>query len=89
MKSHRHGHHLATVSHEGRFWDVYLEFEEPEHRGDSARGRLAFSAADDEEAADALRTAVIFLESTQDDVLRKAREFETHQLISLLRSCLD
>ena len=22
------GHHLATISHEGRFWDVYIEFED-------------------------------------------------------------
>ncbi len=87
MKTNRPGHHLATVSHEGRFWDVYLEVDEPEHRGDSARGRLAFSAADDDDGH-AVRTGVIFIEPSQDDVLRRARQFETHQLVGLLRSVL-
>lgn len=87
MKSHRPGQHLATISHDGRFWDVYLELEEPEHRGGDARGRLAFSAADDEDG-DTLRTAVIFLERSEDEILRRAREFEAHQLVNLLRSCM-
>lgn len=87
MKSNRPGQHLATISHDGRFWDVYLEFEEPERRGSDARGRLAFSAADDEDDA-TLRTAVIFLERSEDEILRRAREFEAHQLVNLLRSCM-
>jgi hypothetical protein len=87
MKSNRPGHHLATISHDGRFWDVYLEFEEPDRHASEARGRLAFSAADDEKDT-TLRTATIFLESSEDGVLRRAREFETHQLVNLLRSCL-
>ncbi len=89
MKTSRPGHHLATVSHDGRFWDVYLEVEEPEHRGGSARGRLAFSAADEDQDREPVRTTAIFIEPSQDEVLRKAREFDTHELVGLLRSVLD
>ncbi|MEJ2215011.1 MAG: hypothetical protein P8099_00210 [Gemmatimonadota bacterium] len=85
MRAGHQDHHLATVSHDGRFWDVYLEIQESDRRG-PARGRLAFSAADDEQ--ERIRTAVIFVEPSEDEVLRRAREFETHQLIGLLRSCL-
>ena len=28
------GHHLATISHDGRFWDVYIEFEDDPRRPD-------------------------------------------------------
>jgi len=89
MRAGNQGHHLATVSHEGRFWDVYLEIQESDRRG-PVRGRLAFSAADSaaDEEREPVRTAVIFIEPTGDEVLRRAREFETHQLIGLLRSCL-
>jgi hypothetical protein len=85
MRTGHQDHHLATVSHEGRFWDVYLEIQEAERRG-PARGRLAFSAADGEQ--DPVRTAVIFIEPTEDEVLRRAREFDAHRLVGLLRSCL-
>lgn len=85
MRAGRQDHHLATVSHDGRFWDVYLEIQESDRRG-PVRGRLAFSAADDEQ--ELIRTAVIFVEPSEDEVLRRAREFEPHQLIGLLRSCL-
>ena len=36
------GHHLATISHEGRFWDVYLEFEDDPRRPTSFRALLCF-----------------------------------------------
>jgi hypothetical protein len=85
MRTGRQEHHLATVSYEGRFWDVYLDIQESDRRG-PARGSLAFSAADDEN--EPIRTAVIFIEPTEDEVLRRAREFDTHQLVGLLRSCL-
>ena len=34
------GHHLATISHEGRFWDVYLEFEDDPRRPETFRALL-------------------------------------------------
>ena len=82
----RNSHHLATVSHDGRFWDAYLELEEPQGPGDPVRGRIAFSAAGEAEATP-VRTATIFMESSAQDVLDRARDFKTHQLVALLRSC--
>ena len=83
----RNSHHLATLSHDGRFWDAYLELEENQGQGGPARGRIAFSPAGEADA-DPVRTATIFLESTPQDVLTRARDFKTHQLVGLLRSCV-
>ncbi len=85
MKRDPRGHHLATVSHDGRFWDAYLEVDESPDRGHPVRGRIAFSAADDPDA-EPVRTATIFLEDSAQEVLARARDFKTHQLIALLRS---
>ena len=81
----RNSHHLATLSHAGRFWDAYLELEE-QQGGGPARGRIAFSPAGEVDAAP-VRTATIFLEDTPQAVLTRARDFKTHQLVGLLRSC--
>ncbi|UCC26398.1 MAG: hypothetical protein JSU98_04695 [Gemmatimonadales bacterium] len=83
------GHHLATVSHEGRFWDVYVEFDDDPRRTDTFGGLLRFSPADpEEEGQEALRTATILIEPSYEEVLHRARQFESHHLIALLRSCL-
>ena len=82
----RSTHHLATLSHDGRFWDAYLELEDAPGRGGPARGRIAFSPAGEAEA-EPVRTATIFLEDTPQAVLTRARDFKTHQLVGLLRSC--
>jgi hypothetical protein len=82
------GHHLATVSHGGRFWDVYVEFDEDPRRQDSYAARLCYSPADAEDGAGSVRTNAILIEPSYEEVLYKARSFEDHQLIGLLRSCL-
>jgi hypothetical protein len=82
----RNSHHLATISHGGLFWDAYLELEDAQDRGEPVRGRIAFSAAG-EQGSEPIRTATIFLEDSAHDVLARAREFKTHQLVALLRSC--
>lgn len=82
----RNSHHLATLSHDGRFWDAYLELEETQGRGGPARGRIAFSVAG-EGSTEPVRTATIFMEDTAQAVLDRARDFKTHQLVGLLRSC--
>ena len=82
----RNSHHLATLSHDGRFWDAYLELEDSQGQGAPARGRIAFSPAG-ESGTTPLRTGTIFLESSAQDVLARARDFKTHQLVGLLRSC--
>lgn len=86
-RDQRNAHHLATVSHDGRFWDAYLELEETAPDA-GARGRIAFSAAD-AGAADPVRTTTIFIENSPQEVLTRARDFKTHQLVALLRSCID
>ncbi len=83
----RNSHHLATISFDGRFWDAYLELEETQGPGDAARGRIAFSAADEEEGPP-VRTTTIFIEETAQSVVGRARDLKTHQLVALLRSAL-
>lgn len=80
------GQHIATISHEGRFWDVYLDFEDDPRRPDSYRAFLAFSPADADEDESPVRTATIIIEESYEDAVRKARSFEDHQLAGLLRS---
>jgi hypothetical protein len=85
---HSPGQHLATVSHEGRFWDVYLEFvEDPRYR-DTHRARLVFSPADAEADESLVRTATIIIEPSFEEANRRARELPDHQLVALLRSTL-
>ncbi|MBI4408680.1 MAG: hypothetical protein HY561_03165 [Gemmatimonadetes bacterium] len=79
------GQHLATLPYEGRFWDVYLELEQRER--EPARGRLIFAAADLDNA-DPIRTGMIFVEDSTEEVTARARAMNPHQLLSLLRSCL-
>jgi hypothetical protein len=79
----RNTHHLATISHEGLFWDAYLELDESQ--GYPVRGWIAFSAAGDP-GIEPVRTATIFIEDTPQAVLARARDFKTHQLVALLRS---
>lgn len=81
----RNSHHLATISWDGRFWDAYLELMEAAGPSQPARGRIAFSAADAGDA-EPVRTTTIFIEDTAQEVLARAREFKTHQLVALLRS---
>lgn len=82
------GHHLATVSHEGRFWDVYVEFDDDPRRTDSFGGLLCFSPAEEGDGPGPLRTATILIEPSYEEVLHRARHFESHHLVALLRSCL-
>lgn len=82
------GHHLATLGHEGRFWDVYVEFDDDPRRTDSFGACLCFSPADSEEGQSPLRTTTILIEPSYEEVLYRARAFEDHQLVALLRSCL-
>jgi hypothetical protein len=83
-----HGQHLATVSHDGRFWDVYLEFEDDPRRPNSYRGLLAYSPADRNEGEETLRTTSVIIEPSYEEAVRKARKLEDHQLVAFLRSLL-
>ena len=79
--------HLATISHDGRFWEVYLDFEVDPARSDSQRGFLRFSPADGQ-PEDSVRTATILIEETGEQVVRKAKGMGDHMLVALLRSAL-
>jgi hypothetical protein len=83
-----HGLHVATVSHLGRFWDVYLELADDPRRPDVYRGRLCFSPSDRNEGEEARRTTVIFVEPSYEAAVRKAKGMEEHQMLGLLRSVL-
>lgn len=82
------GQHMATVSHDGRFWDVYLEFTGEEDAPETFRGLLCFFPADANEGEEAVRTAPIIIEPSYEEALARARSFEEHHLTGLLRSCL-
>ena len=82
------GQHVASISHEGRFWDVYLEFADDPRRIDSFGGVLCFSPADLDSEEPPVRTTTILIERTFDEVVRKAPAMEAHQLQGLLRSAL-
>jgi hypothetical protein len=82
------GHHLATISHDGRFWDVYLEFEDDPRRPDTFRALLCFFPGDPGDEEQAVRTTVIIIEDTFEEAMLKARGLEDIQLQALLRSAL-
>ena len=85
---HSNGQHLATISHDGRFWEVYLEFDDDPRRPSNYRGLLCFSPADNESDEPPRRTTTIIIEESYEEAVRKARAFEEHQLQGLLRSVL-
>ncbi len=82
------GEHLATISHDGSFWEVYLEFQDDPKVPTSYRGLLCFSPAAGGGAGSTWRTTTILIEASYEEVVSKARAFEDFQLQSLLRSVL-
>ena len=82
------GEHLATISHDGRFWEVYLEFQDDPKMATSYRGLLCFSPAASTGTGSVWRTTIILIEASYEEVVSKARAFEDFQLQGLLRSVL-
>lgn len=82
------GHHLATISHEGRFWDVYVEFEDDPRRPDTYRALLCYFPGDPGDEECEVRTTVIIIEDSFEEAMIKARSLEDVQLQALLRSAL-
>jgi hypothetical protein len=82
------GQHLATVSHDGRFWDVYLEFEDNPRAAERYRALLAFTPVDLAEGEATLRTIAVLVEDSYEEVMHRARMLEDHQLSAFLRSLL-
>jgi hypothetical protein len=82
------GEHVTTLSYLGRFWDVFLEMENDPRRTDLVRALLCFSPSDLNAGEKPTRTGTIIVEHTYQDAVLKARSFEEHQLVGLLRSAL-
>jgi len=77
---------VATISHEGRFWDVYVELDE--QRTSPALVCRGEPQAAPGRADSSVRTGFILIEASLEAVYGRAREFNTYQLTALLRSCL-
>ena len=82
------GHHLATISHEGRFWDVYVEFDDDPARPDVHRALLCYFPGDPGDDEEEVRTTAIIIEDSFEEAMFKARSLEDVQLQALLRSAL-
>lgn len=82
------GEHLAAISYDGRFWDVFLEFEQDPASAETYRALICFSPSDLNAGERPTRTTTIIVESTHEAAIRKAQSFEEHQLVALLRSTL-
>lgn len=82
------GHHLATITHEGRFWDVYVEFEDEASHPGTHRGRFAFAPVDAGEGEELLRTADVIIEPSLEGALASVERLDTHHFVALLRSLL-
>ena len=78
--------YIATFTHEGRFWDVHLEFVEDDRDPHSFRARLCFAPTDQAEHEEPERTAVIIIEPSRDAAVRAARALNRHHLAAMLRS---
>ncbi|HKJ03099.1 MAG TPA: hypothetical protein VJ997_11610 [Longimicrobiales bacterium] len=85
MSPARRGLHLATLAHDGRLWDAYVELDDDPQRPDSYRGRLRFDSPD---VVGSVRTAVIFIEPSYEDLVTRARGLDARQMQGLLRSVL-
>jgi hypothetical protein len=82
------GLHIATIAHEGRLWETYLEFDDDPRRPVSYRGLLRFDAASLDGGTRTARTTVIIIEDSHEEALAKARRMDERSLAALLRSAL-
>ena len=81
-----HPVHVTTFTHEGRFWEVFLEFVEEPEDPDSCRARLRYVPTDRAEQEEAVRTAVIIIEPSRDEAVAAASALDRYHLAALLRS---
>lgn len=81
-----HAMHITTFTHEGRFWDVHLEFVDEGQATESCRGRLCYIPTDQADHEEPIRTAVIFIEPSYEEVRQAALDLDRYNLAALLRS---
>ena len=84
----RQGLHVATLTHEGRIWDAYLEIDDDPQRPSVCRAHLSFDPADGSSGQGPVTTGVIIIEDSYEEALAKVRSFDARQMESLLRSAL-
>ena len=82
------GFHVASLAHAGRIWEAYLEFDDDRDRADVFRARFRFEPADGPAGQSPAHTGLLIVEQSYEDAVKKARSFETRQLVGLLRSSL-
>ena len=82
------GPHVATLAHEGRIWEVYLEMEDDPQRPSVCRALLRFDPTAGSAGQAAVTTGVIIIEDSYEEALAKARSFDPRQMEGLLRSAL-
>ena len=80
------GMHVTTFTHEGRFWEVFLELVDDPRDPDSTRGRLCYVPTDRAEHEEPVRTTVIIIERTRHEAFDAARALDRYHLTALLRS---
>ena len=68
--------------------EVFMEFEAESSDDSACRARFRYNSADANEDEDPVRTAVIIIEASYEDAMRKAKAFPDQQLSALLRSIL-
>ena len=83
-----HGTHVTTIAHEGRFWEVFLEFVDDPRDPDSARARLCYVPTDRAEHEGPVRTTVIIIEPTPHEAFDAARALDRYHLTAMLRSVI-
>lgn len=82
------GLHVATLAHEGRIWDAYLELDDDPRRPEVCRAHIRFDPTDTGGGERPACTGVIIIESSYEEAVAKARTFDERQMEGLLRSAL-
>ena len=78
--------HITTFTHEGRFWDVHVEFVDEGRASEFCRGRLVYIPTDQADHEEPIRTAVIFIEPSHEEIRQAAMALDRYNLAALLRS---
>jgi hypothetical protein len=84
----RKGLHVATLAHDGRIWDAYLEMDDDPHRPDVCRAHIRFDPTDTDGGQEPVSTGVIIIEPSYEEAVAKVRAFDERQMVGLLRSAL-
>jgi hypothetical protein len=79
---------VATLAHDGRLWEAYLEMDDDPHRPEVCRAHLRFDPTDTAGGEEPVSTGVIIIENSYEEAVAKVRGFDERQMEGLLRSAL-